>query len=58
MNAPMITILMPAYNAQKYIAAAITSALNQSFTDFELLIINDGSTDDTQKIIHSFDDIV
>jgi len=56
MNAPMITILMPAYNAQKYIAAAITSALNQSFTDFELLIINDGSTDDTQKIIHSFND--
>lgn len=38
---------MPAYNAGKYIREAITSVLEQSFTDFELLIVNDGSTDDT-----------
>jgi len=56
MNNPKITVLMPAYNAQKYIHEAIDSVLAQTFTDFELLIINDGSTDDTLAIINSFID--
>jgi len=55
-NNPKVTVLMPAYNAGKYIGEAITSVLEQSFTDFELLIINDGSTDNTEKIIRSFKD--
>jgi glycosyltransferase involved in cell wall biosynthesis len=55
-NDPKVTVLMPAYNAGKYIGEAITSVLQQSFTDFELLIINDGSTDDTAKVIRSFND--
>ena len=42
-----VPVLMPAYNAGKYIGEAIDSVLQQSFTDFELLIINDGSTDNT-----------
>lgn len=53
---PKITILMPAYNAAKYISEAICSILDQTFTDFELLIINDGSTDATEQIICSFTD--
>ncbi|MEP6673913.1 MAG: glycosyltransferase [Ferruginibacter sp.] len=53
---PTITVLMPAYNAEKYIRIAIDSVLNQTYTDFELLIINDGSTDQTEKIIHSYTD--
>lgn len=53
---PKITVLMPAYNAEKYINKAICSVLTQTFTDFELLIINDGSTDNTEKIIRSFSD--
>ena len=53
---PKITVLMPVYNAGKYIRDAIESVLSQTFTDFELLIINDGSTDDTEKIIETFDD--
>ena len=53
---PRVTVLMPAYNAAKYIAEAIKSVLEQSFTDFELLIVNDGSTDETVKIIKSFHD--
>ena len=55
-NHPKITVLMPAYNAGKYIGEAITSVLQQSFADFELLIVNDGSTDDTVKIVRSFKD--
>jgi len=53
---PSVTVLMPAYNAGNYIAEAIASVLKQSFTDFELLIVNDGSTDNTLKIINSFSD--
>ncbi len=53
---PKITVLMPAYNAEKYIGEAISSVLDQTFTDFELLIINDGSTDGTQQVINSFTD--
>lgn len=53
---PKITVLMPVYNAGKYIYDAINSVLSQTFTDFELLIINDGSTDDTEKIMESFND--
>jgi len=56
MSIPLITVLMPAYNAEKYISEAISSVLGQTFTDFELLIINDGSTDSTQQIINSFND--
>jgi glycosyltransferase involved in cell wall biosynthesis len=53
---PEITVLMPAYNAGKYIHEAILSVLQQSFKNFELLVINDGSTDDTLSIALSFYD--
>ncbi|OOQ57279.1 glycosyltransferase family 2 protein [Mucilaginibacter pedocola] len=56
MPEPKITVLMPAYNAGKYIGEAIASVLAQTFTNFELMIVNDGSTDDTLDIISSFDD--
>jgi glycosyltransferase involved in cell wall biosynthesis len=53
---PNITVLMPAYNAEKYIGNAIESVLAQTYSDFELVIINDGSTDGTQSIIETFND--
>jgi glycosyltransferase involved in cell wall biosynthesis len=56
MNEIKITVLMPAFNAGKYIAEAIRSVLEQTFTDFELLIINDGSTDNTVAEINKFND--
>ncbi|MES2329010.1 MAG: glycosyltransferase [Bacteroidota bacterium] len=56
MNTPLITVLMPAYNAEKYIHEAIRSVLDQSFTNFELVIVNDGSTDGTENVIRSFSD--
>ncbi|HMK27963.1 MAG TPA: glycosyltransferase family A protein [Chitinophagaceae bacterium] len=51
-----VTVLMPARNAEKYIAEAMRSVLEQDFTDFEFLILNDGSTDDTANIIKQFGD--
>lgn len=53
---PSVSVVMPAYNAAKYIAEAIDSILAQTYTDFEFIIINDGSVDDTEKIIQSYDD--
>jgi glycosyltransferase involved in cell wall biosynthesis len=53
---PKVTILMPVCNARKYIAEAIRSVMDQSFSDFELLIVDDGSTDDTLKTILQFKD--
>lgn len=47
---------MPAFNAAPYIKEAIDSILNQSFKNFNLLILNDGSTDDTESIIFSYQD--
>ena len=51
-----ITVLMPVYNGEKYLHEAIDSILNQTFTDFEFLIIDDGSTDNSLKIIDSYQD--
>lgn len=57
MDNPVITVLMPAYNAARYIREAIMSVLQQSFQEFELLIVDDGSTDETAAIIQSFTDL-
>lgn len=55
-DSPNITVLMPVYNAQAYLKMAIDSILNQTLTNFELLIINDGSTDESEEIILSYED--
>lgn len=52
----LVSILMPVYNAEAYIAQAIQSILSQTFPAFELIIINDGCTDSTPIIIKQFDD--
>lgn len=56
MNNPAITVLMSVYNGEKYLREAIESILRQTFSDFEFLIINDGSTDATEQIILSYSD--
>lgn len=53
---PEVTVFMPVYNGEKYIKEAIESILNQTYKNFEFLIINDGSTDRTVDIIRSFND--
>ncbi|MCS4488040.1 glycosyltransferase family 2 protein [Streptococcus sciuri] len=54
MKKPVISIVIPVYNAQKYIAKCIDSILEQDFTDFELLLLNDGSTDDSLSILNHY----
>ena len=51
---PAISVLMCAYNVKDYVGYAIESVLNQTFTDFELIIINDGSNDGTVNIIEEY----
>lgn len=56
MNEPAITVLMPLYNGAAHVRAAVDSVLGQTFGDFELLIIDDGSTDEGPKIVRALDD--
>ena len=51
-----ITLLLPVYNGERYLCETLQSLLSQTYTAFELLIIDDGSTDNSASIIQSFDD--
>lgn len=51
-----VSVLMPVYNAEKYLAEAIDSIIAQSYTNWELILINDGSTDSSEAIILSYAD--
>ena len=53
---PKISVLMPVYNGEQFLDKSINSVLDQTFNNFEYIIINDGSTDDSLKIIESYED--
>lgn len=53
---PKISVIMPVYNGERYLKEAIESILNQTFSDFEFIIINDCSSDKTEEIIKSYTD--
>ncbi|MDB5206301.1 MAG: glycosyl transferase family 2 [Flavisolibacter sp.] len=50
----LVSVVMAVYNGEKYVAKAIDSVLNQTYSNFELLVINDGSTDATEKVINTY----
>ena len=52
---PVLTVIMPVYNGEKFLRESIDSVLNQTFSDFKLLVLNDNSTDNTAAIIESYE---
>ena len=56
MAQPLISIVIPAYNHERFVGYAIDSVLEQTCQDFELVVVNDGSTDGTERVIQSYDD--
>src|SRR4051812_17172863 len=48
---PRLSVVMPVYNAGRFLGAALASVLGQSLSDFELVVVNDGSTDGSEKIL-------
>lgn len=55
-NDPTVSVVMSVYNGEKHLAEAVQTVLDQSYTDFEFIIVNDGSTDRTREILNSFTD--
>lgn len=55
-NLPLVTVLMPVYNAEEFVGTALQSILNQTYENFELLVIDDGSTDRSAEIIKALGD--
>lgn len=56
MQPGLVSVMMPAYNAAGYVAEAVRSVLAQTYQDWELLVVNDGSTDDTAAVVAGFTD--
>jgi hypothetical protein len=56
MNTPCVSVVIPLYNKGNYIARTLDSVLKQSFSDFEVIVVNNGSTDGSEEIVKSFSD--
>ncbi|MDC8004592.1 glycosyltransferase family 2 protein [Aureisphaera galaxeae] len=52
----MVSVIVPLYNKQQYVAKTIQSVLDQTYADFEIVVVNDGSTDDSEKVVKTFQD--
>lgn len=56
MRTPRISVLLPVFNDERFVGRAVQSILDQTFADFELLVVNDGSTDNTAEVLTAFRD--
>ena len=54
-HTPRVSVLIPCYNAGAYLAQAVESVLDQTYQDFEILVVDDGSTDDSAAVARSFE---
>ena len=54
-SAPLISVIVPAYNVEKYIKTCLDSIIAQTYFNFEVIVINDGSTDQTEKILNEYE---
>ena len=54
MTLPKISVIIPAYNTEKYLNESINAVLNQTYPNIEIVIVNDGSTDGSDKLIESY----
>lgn len=53
---PTVSVVIPTYNRAHLLGRAIQSVLNQTYHDFEIIVVDDGSTDNTEKVVKSFND--
>ena len=53
---PLVTVLISSYNHAKYIAAGLESVLNQSYKNLQIIVVDDGSQDDTLDLLQSYED--
>lgn len=57
-HAPQVSVIIPAYNGDRYIVQAVESVLGQTFTDYEIIIVDDGSTDETHQVLQPYFDTI
>lgn len=55
-DAPLISVVIPTYNRRRYVVESLESVLHQSFGDFEILVVDDGSTDGTEEVLRPYGD--
>ena len=53
---PKISVIIPVYNVEKYIGKCLMSLIDQTFTEFEIIAVNDGSKDESSDILHRFEE--
>ena len=57
MNRPLVSVVVPVYNGERYLASALKSILEQDYRPLEVIVVDDGSADDTAKIAHSYGNV-
>ncbi|MEG3847883.1 glycosyltransferase [Microcoleus sp. herbarium19] len=55
---PRVSVIIPAYNCERYISRAVESAINQTYQDWEIIVVDDGSTDSTSRVLDAYRDVI